>query len=445
MSSNRINLREVALSLFAGVFQTIDAETAVQNAVKLQKSQLHILEETIDLSDFSEICVVSFGKAAIPMAIGLDKILAGRITQGLVSAPKRNSRLSSNWKVFVGGHPVPNKSSLKAAKSTIELLEKANNPQSLVIFLISGGGSAMLELPKDEKISLKDLQKTNQILVNCGATINEINRFRRAISRIKGGGLSRVCPLARRVSLVISDTNAGDVKSVASGPTIEDLVSKNLVKEAIEIAEKYKFKNLQPKSVIEFLESNRDEKIEKTTTSNHSIYTLLDNQIAVESIAESAEKSGFITEIADELIENPIEEGCLKLVERLLDLRNKNKGKSVAIISGGEFVCPVRGSGIGGRNLETVLRCLLEVEKQTTEKLEFAILSGGTDGIDGNSPATGSVVDETTLKRAKELGFNPEEFLSNSDSYNFFRELGDMIVTGTTGTNVRDVRILLAR
>mgnify|MGYP001612131895 FL=1 len=166
MSSNRINLREVALSLFAGVFQTIDAETAVQNAVKLQKSQLHILEETIDLSDFSEICVVSFGKAAIPMAIGLDKILAGRITQGLVSAPKRNSRLSSNWKVFVGGHPVPNKSSLKAAKSTIELLEKANNPQSLVIFLISGGGSAMLELPKDEKISLKDLQKTNQILVN---------------------------------------------------------------------------------------------------------------------------------------------------------------------------------------------------------------------------------------------------------------------------------------
>lgn len=445
MNSNQIKLREAALSLFAGVFQTINAEIVVKKRVRLLESQLHIYLEAIDLKDFSEIYVISFGKAAIPMAIGLDKVLGNRITQGLISAPKKSSRLSTKWKIFIGGHPVPNRASLKAAKSTIEILKKANNPHSLVIFLISGGGSAMLELPKNEKISLKDLQEVNQLLVNCGATINEINSFRKAISQIKGGGLSRICPLARKVSLIISDTNVGDLKSVASGPTIENENTENLLIEAVEIAEKYKFKNQLPKSIAEFLEHLQDENINKTTISNNSIHTLLDNRVAVSKIAESAEKIGFKTEIDVDLIENQIKEGSRELIKRLMELKNKNKGIPVAFISGGEFVCPVRGKGIGGRNLETVLRCLLEIQKQTVEDLEFAILCGGTDGIDGNSGVAGAVADKTTLKRAKSLGLDPEEFLANSDAYNFFRDLGDVIFTGTTGTNVRDVRIILAR
>lgn len=443
---DKINLRETALQLFKGVFQTIDAEIAVCNSLRLEKSTLYICNEPFELSEINEIYVVALGKAAMPMAFGLNEIISEKITAGIVSAPKSENKLPSNWQVFFGGHPVPNQESLAAAEASIELLKRANHPQSLVIFLISGGGSAMLELPKVENISLEDLQRTNKILVSCGATINEINKFRRTISQIKGGGLSRIAPFARQVSLIISDTNRGDLASVASGPTIQPLNLDNSVTEVIGIVEKYQLNNLLPKSIINFLHKVKTYNSQSSETDlNHSIYTLLDNQTAVDSIAQTAKSFGFFTEIADDLVETEIAEGCRELVKRLLRLREKNRGKDVAIISGGEFVCPVRGSGIGGRNLETTLRCLLEIEKQNDEKFDFAILSGGTDGIDGNSPVAGAVADQTSLERAKALGLNPNRFLENSDSYNFFLPLGDVIETGATGTNVRDVRILLAK
>ncbi|MBX7170019.1 MAG: DUF4147 domain-containing protein [Pyrinomonadaceae bacterium] len=436
---NEINLRTMALDLFSRVFLTIDAEKSVKENVKVENSTLYICYESFQLSDFTEICVVALGKAAIPMAVGLNSILGNKITKGIVSAPKKTTKLPSNWQLFKGGHPVPNRSSLLAARAAIELLKKTNHEKALVIFLISGGGSAMLELPKDEKISLKDLQKTNQVLVNCGAKINEMNIIRRSISEIKGGGLSRIAPQARQISLIISDTNQGDEKSVASGPTFP---VNNSRKEALEIAEKYQIKDLLPKSVADFLEKGTETE-NKFPLIKHTFHTLLDNRTAVESIANILNSSNIIVETVDDLVENPIEEGCRELVKRALKLKSKHKNKLVALISGGEFVCPVRRKGIGGRNLETVLRCLLEFEKQTDEKFDFAVLSGGTDGIDGNSPVAGAVADQTTLERAKKLNLNPIQFLENSDSYNFFRELGDVIVTGATGTNVRDVRILL--
>lgn len=436
---NKINLRSLALDLFAGVFLTINAEKSVKENVKVDNSTLYICNESFSLFDFTEIYVVALGKAAIPMRIGLNSILGNKITKGIVSAPKKTTKLPSNWQGFKGGHPVPNRSSLKAARAAIELLKKANHQKALVIFLISGGGSAMLELPKDEKISLKDLQKTNQILVNCGAKINEINILRRAISQIKGGGLSQIAPNARQVSLIISDTNKGDEKNVASGPTF---LINNSTKEALAIAEKYQIKDLIPKSVAEFLGKGIENELNFPII-NHTFHTLLDNQTAVESVAEMLGKSNFIAEIVEDLVENPIEEGCRELVKRVLELKSKHKNKPVALISGGEFVCPVHGKGIGGRNLETTLRCLLEFEKQNLENYDFALLSGGTDGIDGNSPVAGAIADQTTLERAEKQKLNPNQFLENSDSYNFFNQLGDVIVTGATGTNVRDVRILL--
>ncbi|HRH40545.1 MAG TPA: DUF4147 domain-containing protein [Pyrinomonadaceae bacterium] len=445
-SQNKVNLREIALHLFKGVFQTIDAEIAVYNSVRIEKSTLYICNESFELSDFPEIYAIALGKAAMSMAFGLNQLLSEKITAGIASAPKSENKLPAKWQVFAGGHPIPNQESLAAAQASIELLKKANHPNALVIYLISGGGSAMLELPKDESISLKDLQKTNQILVNCGASINEINKLRRIISKIKGGGLSRIAPFARQVSLIISDTNKGDLASVASGPTIQLFNSDNSRWKAIEIVEKYQIKDLLPKTIFNFFDEVETHNFQTSEDYiKHSIYSLLDNSNAVESLEESAKKLGFITEIVDDLVETEIAEGCRELIKRLLSLKEKNSGKDVAIISGGEFVCPVRGNGVGGRNLETTLRCLLEIEKQTVEKFDFAILSGGTDGIDGNSPVAGAIADQTSLKRAKNLGLNPNRFLENSDSYNFFQALGDVIETGATGTNVRDVRILLAK
>jgi glycerate 2-kinase len=443
---NITNLRETALKLFAEALSKVDAENALQKAIRLQNNKLEVFKKEFDLANFTEIYQIGIGKAAISMAVGINEVLGDKITAGVVSAPKSESILPSNWQIFAGGHPLPNEKSLAAARASIELLQKANHKKALVIFLISGGGSAMLELPRDENISLEDLRKANKILVGCGAKISEVNTIRRCLSQIKGGGLSSFAPLATQISLIISDTNRGDEANVASGPTIKQ--EDNSAADIAQIIGKYRLKELFPKvvsvAIDKFLDSNS---IRQINDINHSIFTLLDNQTAVETIAKSAEKSGFITEIANDLVETPIAESCQELLKRLLGLSQKASGNPVAVISGGEFVCPVQGSGIGGRNLESALRTAIlfdELKQQEKySRTKFTALFAGTDGIDGNSPATGALADETTLARAKALNLDAHEFLANSDSYTFFAALGDEILTGATETNVRDVRILL--
>ena len=440
------NLAETARQLFAEVLLKVDAENALRSAIRLENRQMQIFESVFDLDKFPEIYVIAFGKAGMSMALALNEILAERIVSGVVSAPKSARALPPNWQVFMGGHPLPNKASLAAARAATEILEKANHEQALVIFLVSGGGSAMLELPRDKKITLKDLQAANKILVSCGAPIGEVNAIRRCLSRIKGGGLSKFAPLATQISLIISDTNRGDEANVASGPTIESLMTENFVSSICAIIEKYQLNILFPPPIANALKVFLNKTLPNPVPpTNRSFFTLMDNQTALETIVESAKNLGFQVEITTDLIETPIRIGCQKLVSRLVKLLKSADEKPVALISGGEFACPVRGTGIGGRNSEATLRCLLEIEKFNKDKFEFAILNAGTDGIDGNSPATGATADNTTLARAKSIDLNATEFLANSDTYTFFATLDDTIITGTTGTNVRDVRILLTQ
>jgi glycerate 2-kinase len=443
---NTTNLREKALKLFAEALQKVDAENALQKAICLQNYNLQIFEKEFDLTKFTEIYVIGLGKAAMSMALSINKILGDKITDGLVSAPKSEKVLPSKWQIFNGGHPLPNEDSLAAARAAIELLQKANHEKALIIFLVSGGGSAMLELPRDENISLAGLRETNKILVGCGAKINEVNTIRRCLSQIKGGGLSKIAPLATQISLIISDTNRSNAANVASGPTIEQQGNSA---DIVRIIKKYRLRGLLPKVILAAIDKFLDrDSVAQINYINHSIFTLLDNQTAVETIMKSAEKSGFTAESANDLVETPIVEGCQELLRRLLGLSQKASGNPVAVISGGEFVCPVQGSGIGGRNMESALRTAIlfdELKQQENySRTKFTALFAGTDGIDGNSPATGAIADETTLDRARSLNLDAKEFLANSDSYNFFAALGDAITTGATGTNVRDVRILLA-
>lgn len=311
-----------------------------------------------------------------------------KLSRGVISAPASSEPLSQKWEIFAGGHPLPNEASLAAAQSAFALLDSANDERGLVIFLVSGGGSAMIEWPISPAISLDDLRRMNQELVGSGASINEINAVRRTFSAVKGGGLARRAPNARIVTLIVSDTNPGDEASVASGPTLSaDLKS--------------------------------------------PYFVLLDNSTALAAAHQKALELGLASTIAHDIREQPIQEGCDLLLDRLA---NENVD---CVISGGEFSCPVRGDGRGGRNLETVLRLALA-------EGSFVALSAGTDGIDGNSPAAGAIADETSIARARNLGLDPAEYLARSNSYKFFAELGDLIVTGSTGTNVRDLRILIS-
>jgi glycerate 2-kinase len=354
------------------------------------------------------------------MALGLDDALGDKLTAGLIVSTSLHH--STRWQSFIGGHPLPNDASLAAARAAFTLLDRANNEQATVIFLISGGGSAMIEWPISDDISLDDLRSANQDLVSCGARISEINSVRRAFSAVKGGGLARRAPNTQMFTLIISDTNPGDEASVASGPTLNPPTD---APSALEVVEHYHLQTTLPDSIMKAV---RRAQPSPTTTGSHLV--LIDNETALHAAAQKARELGYTTAILDHIREQPIEEGCELLLKNIQD---------GCTISGGEFSCPVRGDGRGGRNLETALRCAINLNTSS----HLVILSAGTDGIDGNSPAAGAIADETTLQRARNLNLDAEQYLARSDSYTFFEQLNDLIVTGPTGANVRDLRIVL--
>jgi hydroxypyruvate reductase len=425
-------LRRSALEIFDYALRSLDVSAAVKRTMTLDQDRLVIGNSVIQTTAIP-IYAVAIGKAAQAMAKAVDEILGDRLNGGVLSGPPVSLlQVNERWTVFAGGHPLPNRASLDAADSVFALLQQAEQQRALVIFLISGGGSAMLESPQGKQISLEDLREANRQLVHCGASIAEINAVRTAFSRVKGGGLARFAPNTQQITLLVSDTSPGDLQSVASGPTLTPKANGTQAKEVIE---RYGLTSTLPSTVREAIESFEA----PTPLKNSPAYVVLDNQSALDAAHEKAVELGFEVTIADDVSEQSVDEGVRLLVERIESTESRGR---VCLISGGEFSCPVRGTCTGGRNLETALRCALLLEER---KLPAVMLSAGTDGIDGNSPAAGAIADHTTVARALEAGLDPSELLENSDSFAVFERLGDAIMTGPTGTNVRDLRIVLAQ
>ena len=403
-------LHRHARAIFNHALSSVDPRPAVRNAIT-----------GLELSA-GPLYSIAIGKAATSMALGLDDALGDKLSAGVIVSTSLHH--STRWQSFIGGHPLPNEASLAAARAAFTLLDRANNEQGTVIFLISGGGSAMIEWPISDDISLDDLRAANQDLVSCGARISEINSVRRAFSAVKGSGLARRAPHAKMITLIVSDTNPGDEASVASGPTLNSPAD---APSAIEVVEHYHLDEVLPASIMKAVRAQHSP---QPITGSSQV--LLDNQTALNAAAQKARELGYTCATLDHIREQPIEEGCELLLASALD-------QSSCTISGGEFSCPVRGDGRGGRNLETTLRCAINLNTNS----HLVILSAGTDGIDGNSPAAGAIADETTIHRARNLNLDAEQYLARSDSYTFFEQLNDLIVTGPTGTNVRDLRITL--
>jgi hydroxypyruvate reductase len=461
----RPDLHRAAREIFSEALKSVDAHDAVRRAVRLSGARLlSILDTSFDLmSRRAPLYAIAVGKAALAMASGLDAVLgdnlsAGIITGSLTSQPGRGAvseavterSFDERWQVFNGGHPLPNEESLRAARASFELLRRAEDERALVIFLISGGGSAMIEWPRNEQTTLEELRTANRALVSCGASIKEINAVRRAFSAVKGGGLAARAPHADQVSLIVSDTGAGDEGAVASGPTFE---SPPYDLEAGSVVARYHLSARLPASILRAID--QPPAAPRAGGLPHSLrkhYVLLDNDDAIAAAAEAARLRGFTVEVARDVVEQPVAEGSAGLVSRLIDLRRRagGEGRVACLISGGEFACPVRGDGTGGRNAETALRCAIEMDAharsdhRASPSMRMLALSAGTDGIDGNSPAAGAAACELTLARARDRGLDAQAFLDRSDAYTFFNKLGDAIVTGPTGTNVRDLRIMLA-
>jgi glycerate 2-kinase len=451
-------LRRAARDIYEEALAHVDARRAVLDAVEFGGARLRVAGREFDVgSPPTRIYCVALGKAAGAMASALEERMEARLAGGVVAGPSDDLRLPARWRVYAGGHPLPNESSLAAARAAFELLHEARAGPSLVIFLVSGGGSAMLEWPRDASLTLEDLREANRVLVSCGASIAEVNSVRRALSAVKGGGLSTRAPLATQITLVVSDTSDGREADVASGPTLppsEDISYSAVVK-------KYGLEASLPPRVVRALEELGDARsLWPDVCGGRFAHVLLDNARAREAAARAARARGFAVEVAHDLSEQHVEEGASASVSRLVELYRKEsaEGRGVCLVSGGEFACPVRGKGVGGRNSETALRCAFEFEELvggeafdkvgarpgSREPAALVALCAGTDGVDGNSPAAGALADHTTLVRARRLGLRPEKFLADSDSHTLFDALGDALITGPTGTNVRDLRLLLA-
>lgn len=404
---------------------------AVRRAISIDGKTLRVFKDEFKLAE-RPIYVIGAGKAALSMSLGLNDVLGDRIERGVISSTHSPdaSTLPANHTMFYGGHPLPNQESFRAAEAAFALLSEANQRRAFVIFLISGGASAMIERPISNDITLEDLQEANRQLITCGATIAEINSVRRSFSAVKGGGLATPLREAEFITLIVSDTNVGDERSVGSGPTLPPGIDEFYV---LDVLEKYRLKHTFPASIVAAIRN--DKKLESVREISPS-YTLLDSDVAQQAAIDRANELGFYTFRDSELVEQNAAAGAKKLIASAF----KWKPLNVALICGGEFSCTLSGNGRGGRNLETVLRCAILLSEETTPTV---VLSAGTDGIDGSSFAAGAIADETTVARARELEMEPNDFLARSDSHAFFEALGDLIVTGPTGTNVRDLRIVL--
>jgi hydroxypyruvate reductase len=373
------------------------------------------------------------------MLDGLIAILPADINiTGIVSAPLAPKKHQPGWRYFAGGHPTPNTQSLLAGEAALELLHGCTS-NTLVIVLLSGGGSALMEFPLLPDLSLADVQQLNRALVTCGAPIAEINAIRKHVSAVKGGRLARAAMPARVITLAISDVPVGKESALASGPTLPDPTTREDVST---IVAKYNLRAQLPNRLADWIGSGE---MPETPKPGSPAFERAQFQLvlgmhelfhAAHRIAESLDCEAFCDNSTDDW---PVEKAADFLLAQLQELRAANPRRLVALIADGELSSTVTGDGVGGRNSAFVLACVPKIAGKG-----IVVLSAGTDGIDGNSPAAGAVADGDTLSRAGSAGLDPQDFFRRSDSFRFFEALGDSVVTGPTGNNLRDLRLLIA-
>jgi glycerate 2-kinase len=434
------DLKQLARQIFQKTLAAIDIPAAMRKKVWREASILHCGDElVVDLRAFERVCVVAIGKAAHAMVEGLLPVLPANLAfEGVVSAPTPPASATKGVRYFVGGHPVPSEESSKAAEAILASL-KSCDAKTLVFFLLSGGGSALVELPLNPEQTLAETQQLYAALVTCGAPIADIGKVRRHLSAVKGGRLAEAAGAATKITLAVSDVPVRQEAALASGPTLADPTT---VADALQVVAQYRLRSQLPSDVCRWIDEG---KMIETPKAGHPAFSnahfslLLGMDDLFHPAHRAAEAKGCIT-CCDNMTDDwPVERAAVYLLEQLDELRRTHPGRRVALIADGEVSSPVMGDGTGGRNSAFVLAC---VEKIAGRRV--AVLSAGTDGIDGNSPAAGAVADGETLRHARALGIDPADAFQRSDAYGFFARLEDAVVTGPTGNNLRDLRVLIA-
>jgi glycerate 2-kinase len=434
------DLKQTALQVFRETLAAIDIPAVMRRKLDRQGSRIRVGGAMLDLASFERICAAAVGKASVAMARGLVELLAPDLrADGIVVTPFPAKSVPSGFRAIVAGHPVPNEGSFAAGRAILDLL-RVTNERTLLFFLLSGGGSALVEQPLDPAIGLKDVQALSRLLVTCGASIDEINAVRKHLSAVKGGRLAIAASAAMKVTLGVTDVPDGRESALASGPTLPDPTT---VSDACGVIERYGLLGKLPAAVRARFES--PETLLETPKAGdpafrHSVFQLLLGRDDLFHPAHrAAEAVGFVTACDNTTDDWPVERAADFLLTQLAEMKRANPGRPAAVIADGEVSSPVTGDGVGGRNSAFVLCCVEKIAGQ-----RVAVLSAGTDGIDGSSPAAGAIADGESSARAHALGMSPGEYFRRSDSYTFFKNLNDAIEIGPTGNNLRDLRVLLA-
>lgn len=428
-------MREVVRSIFLGALDQASISKGFQRHVNCEGGILRVCEDLYDLQSYSRVFVISLGKAGHTMVEALSATV-GASLEGIVASSVQPHSQIPGFRYFLGGHPTPNAESMQAATAILRSVE-AQPASALVIFMISGGGSSIIEKPIDDETSLDDLIATYRVLVHSGAPIAEMNAIRKHLSAVKGGRLARAAYPAQQVSLMVSDVPESTPDALASGPTMADSTS---VEDCYRIAEKYELLKQFPHSTRELFERHA---LEETPKSDDPVFhksrwwTILSNQSAIEESVAAAERAGFVSHVDNSCDDWDYKKAADYLLEKIRELRKRFS--PACLISGGEITVKVTNGGAGGRNQQFALAC---AEKIAGENI--IVLSAGTDGIDGNSTAAGAIVDGSTLERSRTRGLDAHAALTKFDAYPLLSALGDTIETGPTGNNLRDIRILLA-
>jgi len=433
-------LREDALAILASAVKSADPYGLVCNRVRVEGRKLKVSGEnaTADVELRGKVRVVAFGKASLGMARAIEEILS--VDEGIVVIPRgqRGSHPKS-FEILEASHPVPDESSVHAAEKALEIARNCEK-NDIFIALISGGGSSLLAKPA-EGLTLEDKKEVTELLLRAGCTVSELNVVRKKISAVKGGKLADAAMPAKTLALILSDVIGDPVDAIASGPTAEDT---STFSDAKEVLEKYGLWERVPESVRNFIARGlAEEELRRHEKRRINAQNIIigNNLVAARAAEEEARARGYNTLLLTTHLEGESREVARVFVAIARDIRRYGIPikTPAAVIAGGETTVTVTGDGKGGRNQEFVLSAAVRMDDMS----KTVIASIGTDGIDGMSEAAGAIADGFTVKRAEELGIDPEKFLQKNDSNSFFTALNDALLTGRTGTNVNDIMIML--
>jgi glycerate 2-kinase len=442
-------MRTEASEIFQCCLKAVDPYQAVKSYVRVEDDRLKVGGKgqpavDFDLPKYDRISLIGGGKATAPMAMAIEDLLGRTISKGMINVKYGFTEKLGITEITEAGHPLPDLKGVEGTRKILDFLEKADG-KDLIFSLISGGGSALLPQPAGD-ITLEEKQELTRSLLECGASIDEINAVRKHISSSKGGQMARVSFPATIVNLMLSDVVGDKMDVIASGPFVPD---KSTFKEAWDILEKYGLKDI-PGTIQEHLKAGLKGRIPETPKDNESVFENVfnfvvgSNIIALEAARDKAEKTGYQTLILSSMLEGETRE--VARVHAAIAKEIVKTGHPISspacIISGGETTVTIHGDGLGGRNQEFCLSAALDLLELPPR---VVILSGGSDGNDGPTEAAGAMADPYTVWRGKELGMKAIDFLINNDAYHFFKKTNDLLMTGPTNTNVMDVRLVLVR